>query len=284
MNRLDRILDECIERLNRGEGVAACLASYPEYRREMEPLLSAVLRTKDAYPFTPSARAKSFQRQRFNAALVAYREKRGGRQPFFRRLLGWSRVWAPAVAVIAIGLVVYLGLRPQFTLPVTVAQPNPAGNFAFLLSDEVNDIGDFAELNVSVSRVTLRLSGNQESNVEFVPAIQTVNLAELVGDRAQEIWRGDIPEGEYTKIILEVSEVSGTLKDTGKAASIKLPGSRLEISKPFNVQSGDLTSFVYDLTVVRAGKSGQYILKPQIDQSGSNRDFTRVEPGNAHRQ
>ena len=283
-DKLDRILDECINRINRGEGVAACLADYPEYREELEPLLSAMLKTKTAYSFTPSPQAKSLQRQRFNAALVASRARQERRQALSHRLLGWSRVWAPAVAVIAIGLIVYFGLRPALTLPVTVAQANPTGNFAFLLSDEANAIGDFEELNISVSRVSLRLSGDQERNIEFVPAIQTVNLTDLTGDRAQEIWKGDIPEGEYTRVVLEVSEVSGILRDTGEAVNIKLPSARLQVSKPFTVQSGGVTSFVYDLTVVRAGKSRQYILKPQIDQSGSDQDFTRVEPEQPRRQ
>jgi hypothetical protein len=52
----------------------------------------------------------------------------------------------------------------------------------------------------------------------------------------------------------------------------------LQISKPLEVESGEVTNFIYDLTVVKAGKSGQYILKPQIGQSGADQDFIRVEP------
>lgn len=276
-DRLDRILDECIDRINRGEGVADCLADYPEYRQELEPLLSAMLKTKTAYSFTPSARAKSVHRQRFAAALVASRERRERRQPV-SHWIRWARVWAATAAVIVIGLLGYFVLRPTLMLPVTVAQPNPEGNFAFLLSDEVNAIGDFGEVTLSISKVTMRLSGDGDRNIEFLPDVQTVNLTALQGDRAQEIWKGDIPEGEYIKVTLEVSQVSGILRDTGKEAEIKLPGSKLQISKPFRVQSGVVTSFVYDLTVVRAGKSGQYILKPQIDYSGSNQNFIEVEP------
>ncbi len=39
-----------------------------------------------------------------------------------------------------------------------------------------------------------------------------------------------------------------------------------------------MTNFVYDLTVVEAGRSNQYILKPQIDQSGADQDFIKVKP------
>ena len=277
---LDKILDECFDRINRGESVEACLTDYPECSEELRPLLSAMLETKTAYSFKPSARAKSFHRQRFTAALVASRERREIRQPLFPWILGRSKVWATAVAVIVIviGLLGYFGLRPVLMPPVIIAQPNPEGNFVFLVSDEVNAISDFQELNLSISKVSLHLSGDEEKIIEFEPGIQMVDLTHLQGNRAQEIWRGDIPEGEYSKVFLEVSEVSGILWDSGEEVEIKLPSGKLQISKPFKVESGEVTNFVYDLTVVKAGKSGQYILKPQIGQSGADQDFIKVEP------
>ena len=105
-----------------------------------------------------------------------------------------------------------------------------------------------------------------------------MDLTDLQGNRAQEIWRGDVPEGEYSKVFLEVSQVSGILWDSGEEIEIKLPSGKLQISKPFKVESGEVTNFVYDLTVVKAGKSGQYILKPQIGQSGADQDFIKVKP------
>jgi len=276
-DNLDKILDECIDRINCGESVEACLTDYPEYSEELRPLLSAILETKTAYSFTPSARAKSFHRQRFTAALVVLRERRERRQPLFPWILGWSKVWATAAAVIVIGLLGYFGLRPALMPPVMIAQPNLEGNFVFLVSDEVNAISDFKELNLSISKVSLHLGGDEEKKIEFKPEIQMVDLTDLQGNRAQEIWRGDIPEGEYIKVFLEVSQVSGILWDSDEEVDIKLPSSKLQISKPFTVESGEVTNFVYDLTVVKAGKSGQYILKPQIGQSGADQDFIKVE-------
>ncbi len=277
-NNLGRILDECIDRINRGESFEACLTDYPDYRAELTPLLHAMLDTKSAYYFTPSVRAKNFQRQRFTAALVASRERRARKKPVFAWILGWSKVWAPVAAVIVIGLVGYFGLRPALMPPVTIAQANPGGNFILLVSDEVNAISDFKELNLSISRITLHLSGDREKIIEFEPEIQTVDLTDLQGNRAQEIWRGNIPEGEYSKVFLEVSEVSGILLESGEEIEIKLPSSKLHISIPFEVESGEVINFVYDLTVVKAGKSNQYILKPQIDQSGADQDFIKVKP------
>jgi len=277
-DNLDKILDECIDRINRGESIESCLTDFPEYSEALEPLLSATLETKTAYSFAPSVRAKNFHRQRFNAALVALREKYERRRPLLPRILGWSKVWAPVAAAIVIALVGYFVLRPALMPPVMIAQPNPEGNFAFLVSDEVNAISDFQKLNLSMSKVILHLEGDEEKKIEFEPEIQMVDLTDLQGNQAQEIWRGDVPEGEYSKVFLEVSQVSGILWDVGEEVEIKLPSGKLQISKPFKVESGEVTNFVYDLTVVKAGKSGQYILKPQIGQSGADQDFIRVEP------
>jgi hypothetical protein len=278
-DNLDKILDECIDRINRGESIDACLADYPAYREEIHPLLSAMIETRTAYSFTPSTQAKSFHKQRFNVALVSSREKRERKSSWFSWISSRSKLWAPVAAAVVIALVVgYFGLRPSPTPPVMVAQPNPEGNFAFLISDEVNDIGDFEELNISISRVGMHLTGENEKIIEFEPGTQAVDLTELQGNRAQEIWRGDIPEGEYGKVFLEVSEVSGILVESGKEIEIKLPSGKLQISKPFKVESDKLTNFVYDLTVVKAGNSGQYILKPQVGQSGSDQEFFKVEP------
>jgi hypothetical protein len=297
-DNLNKILDECIDRINRGGSIESCLKDFPEYSEKLEPILHAVLKTKTAYSFAPSTRAKNSQRQRFNTALVASRERREGKQSPADRILGWSKVWAPVVAAIVLALVGYFGLRPALMPPLTppptspltppptspitpqviVAQPNPEGNFAFLISDEVNDIGDFESLDIEIARVLLHLGGDEEKVIEFEPGVKTVNLADLQGTRAQEIWRGDVPDGEYNKVVLEVSQVSGVLLGSGEEIEIKLPSGKLQISKPFQVESSEVTNFVYDLTVVKAGQNGQYILKPQIGQSGVDQDFIKVIP------
>ena len=61
----DEIFDECVDRINRGERLEDCLASYPEHARDLEPLLQAMLDTQEAYSFTPSPAAKRAARQRF---------------------------------------------------------------------------------------------------------------------------------------------------------------------------------------------------------------------------
>ena len=280
-NNFDKLLDECIDRINRGESLEACLADYPQYIEQLEPLLQAMLDTQMAYTFTPSTTAKRAARQHFNAALKELEQRREERQPLFSRLFGWSRVWVTATVVILIALIGYFGLRPVLFPAGIVPQPGPVpvvpspqpsteGNFVFLISDEVNAIGDFESLTISISKIGLLPGGDTDQWVEFEPEVNEVDLTLVPGDKTKEIWRGNVPEGQYTKVFIYVTGVHGILKGTGQTVDVKLPSQKLHISKPFQVTSGSVTSFVYDITVVKSGESGQYILLPQVDQSGAD--------------
>jgi len=77
----DDILDECVNRINRGESIEDCLGSYPEHSEQLQPLLSAMLDTQGAYKFTPSSEAKWAARQRFNAAREQLERKREAKPP-----------------------------------------------------------------------------------------------------------------------------------------------------------------------------------------------------------
>ena len=153
VNEFDRIVDECIDRINHGENLGACLADYPEYAQQLRPLLQAILETKEAYRFEPSASAKRTSRQRFNAALEELVQKREEKRALFPWVLGWSRAWAAVAVVLVVALVGYFGLRPVLFPTGPSPQPSPEGNFVFLISDEVNAIGDFESLNVSISKI-----------------------------------------------------------------------------------------------------------------------------------
>ncbi len=267
----DQILDGCIDRINRGESLKACLADYPEYIKQLEPLLQAMLQTREAYSFEPEANAKREARQRFNVALERRERRRREKQSLFPRVFTWPRAWATVAAVLLMLVAGYFGLRlPQQPI---VPLPNPEGNFVFLISDDVNAIGDFDSLSVSISKIGLQMGGDSGRWVEFAPEVGEVDLTLLQGDETQEIWRGNIPEGQYTTIFIQVADVSGVLKETGETVEVKLPSGKLHMSKSFQITADAVTSFTYDLTVIATGspQSGiKYILKPQIGQSGAD--------------
>jgi hypothetical protein len=161
-------------------------------------------------------------------------------------------------------------------------------NFKLLISDEVNAIEDFEHLYINISTISMHYKGNKGNEstkwLEFAPIVNPVDLRPLVGEKALAIWNGTVPTGNYTKVFIHVNNVWGNLTSTlgNKTVQVKLPGNKLQISKPFMVTDGEVTSFVYDIAVVAAGnnskKEAKYMLKPQIAQSGANQSYEEVLP------
>lgn len=276
MPEIENILDICLERLNAGDSVEACLANYPAQADSLRPLLMTALEASAAGAFTPSADAKRAARQRFSAA-VAEREARRETVPVWSRIFGRPLVWVGAAAVVAVFLIGFLGIYPNLTTTPVIPAANPEGNFQFLISDEPNAIDDFDHVYVTINLI--ELEGGESESVEIAPEIMEVDLKPLSGDNALEIWRGDVPPGEYTKVIIHVSQVRGIIAGGGDqdVVNIKLPSSKLQVNQTFTVSAEAVTSFVYDVTVISAGQKGKYILKPQIGQSGTNQPFTEVD-------
>jgi len=272
MNELDRILDECIDRINRGDSLAGCLSDYPEYAERLKPLLQSMCDVQEVYTFAPSAGAKRMARQKLSAAL----DKRRQITPAstFRQSISRPAIWATA-AILAMAIIGTVVIRPALSPPTLVSDPE--GNFVFLVSDEPNAIGDFDNLNVTISRVGLLAAGTSGKWLEFTPETKTVDLAQLQGEQSQEIWRGDVPAGQYSQVFIYVSRVEGKLELTGLTIEVKLPSRKLHISNPFEVTADTVTSFTFDITVVATGNNGKYILKPQIGESGVQQEQKPIE-------
>jgi len=162
---------------------------------------------------------------------------------------------------------------PQAPQPVAAVITGQSPNFLLLISDEPNDIGDFSELWVTISGVGFVL-GDDEGIVEQSFEPTDVPLTELVGDAAIALWSGEVPVGDYTKIFIYVDEVWGILIDPeGEVIEIKLPSNKLQMSLPVSVEGEETTEFVFDISVFKAGNSGQYILKPQLTESGQGAKY-----------
>ena len=178
-------------------------------------------------------------------------------------------------------------LAPTPTPAPTPAPTGEEANFRLLISDEVNAIEDFQHLHVTISGIGLKQGGGAGPGIEHVldPTLDPdeddvpgIDLVRLQGENATEIWNGYVEPGEYIKVFIHADNVTGILADGGGTANVSLPSDKLQISKPFTLSSDLLVNFVFDITVVEAGKSGQYILKPQIDPSGPDKPFNDVTP------
>lgn len=168
-----------------------------------------------------------------------------------------------------------------FLLPDTPNLP-PVGsaNLRFLLSDdnsETTAIGEFASVNLTVSKIGFRQggeSGNWTEPDDYVP--WTGDLLDLIGTNATVLWEGYIEPGNYTKAFIYVSNVTGILTPEagGGRADIWIPSGKFQITVPFTVtEGGDIVDFVFDITIIKAGRSGQYLIKPQVGESGPNQEF-----------
>ena len=93
-----------------------------------------------------------------------------------------------------------------------------------------------------------------------------MGLTTLPGEKATNVFEGEIPAGSYASVHLSVSAVDGVVDDD--SVPVKLPSERLKIVKPFDVAADEPLELVFDITVVEKGKSGGYNLLPVIGESG----------------
>ncbi|MFC7155933.1 DUF4382 domain-containing protein [Halomarina halobia] len=109
-----------------------------------------------------------------------------------------------------------------------------------------------------------------------------VDLTELLGANATLLGNVSVPEGTYTGVYVEVSEVNGTLKG-GERVNVKLPSDRLRVHDRFTVggEGESEVDFVFDMTVFEAGGSGKYVLKPVAEESGVDQPFRAVATADA---
>lgn len=74
----DDILNECIERVLKGESIEACLAAYPEHAAELEPLLHTAVDTIKAAAVVPRPDFRQRAGYEFQAAIRDLRPKKQG--------------------------------------------------------------------------------------------------------------------------------------------------------------------------------------------------------------
>jgi hypothetical protein len=171
---------------------------------------------------------------------------------------------------------------PEEVTPPPAAEPIPApipeANFRLLISDEANAIGDFESLVVTIDSVGVHKAGGDGDWLEPPDIEEELDLVDLQGDNAEEVWSGTLPDGDYNKVFVYVSEIDAELTN-GDSTEVKLPSDKLHINTHFSIPDDSPVSFVFDISVVAAGneKSGiKYILKPVVGQSGPNQPFIDV--------
>lgn len=116
---LEKILDECIERLAAGESVEACLTRYPAHRDELLPLLEAAWKAMHAAETTrrnPAAKARGLYRLT-QAASQDVPQRDHTHVPFWRRPVAKPIAFALVTVLLVLGLSSVAAVRSSDVVP-----------------------------------------------------------------------------------------------------------------------------------------------------------------------
>jgi len=183
------IFDECLERiLTGGETVEQCLASYPGYAAELEPLLQTAFDARAALDIRPRPEFKERARNQILAELRDMEERKQRRFSLF----GWQPRWTTAAIAVLVLLMASSGTvaaasnsMPDGRLyPVKLATenarlaltPSALGKveyYAELVDRRVNEIVSMAGKGKleQVERTTIRMN-NQLMAMEILVGIE----------------------------------------------------------------------------------------------------------------
>lgn len=100
----DLILDECLERVLRGESIERCLAAYPGKAAELRPLLEVALAARQASAIEPRPEFKAQAKHQLTSMLQEVAAAKGRRRaPSFHWQRRWATVATALLLVFALG-------------------------------------------------------------------------------------------------------------------------------------------------------------------------------------
>jgi hypothetical protein len=104
--KFNDILNECLDRLFKGDSVERCLQDYPEQASELEPLLRTAVAARVFSTVQPRSEFKARARYQFQSALRDMEAKKSRRRSFFnwqwrpQLQTGWAVSLVAAIAVV----------------------------------------------------------------------------------------------------------------------------------------------------------------------------------------
>jgi hypothetical protein len=186
-DRFNNILNECLDRIIKGETVEDCLKSYPEQAGELEPLLRTAKSARIASTIQPRPEFKSRARAEFQSAVREMQAKKTERKP----LISWPRLWQPAwsIAVAAIAVIVLGGgstlAAASNSMPDSALYSVKIATENVQLSLTPSDIGK-AELNAKfadrrVDEIIYTIATNKVDGLQEASNNLSVNMSNLSG-------------------------------------------------------------------------------------------------------
>jgi len=261
----DQILDDCIQRMNEGQGLEECLKLYPEFAQELKPLLTAVDELRDRGGFIPSQASKARGKERLSRAMAELERKRQeSRARLSRRLFWRPKVWVPVAAALIVAII---GYSLWAVLTPTEAPVSYAGILEIRVTDAPTN--DVSAINVTVGDIEVHKAGEESDTdgagwLTVIEESKTFDLLKLRG--VEEILgSNEVDVGHYTQIRMDVIEVTVTVD--GKPQSAELSSGKLRLVGSFEVERDKTTvltlDFDADKSLVFTGM-GKIIFKPVV--------------------
>jgi len=195
---MEDILNECLERIFKGESIEACLNAYPEQASKLEPLLRTglVLMRKSA-AIQPDAEYKARAQYQLQAMFYAKHKKAEKRA----RIPVWHRKWAVAMTTVLVVLLAGIGtvaasasaLPDDALYPVKLAAEQVRVTVAFSDVDEAKLHLQFAERRAEEMTEMARqgksdkISMLTEQIARHVDKVYVMGKTERVGEKGPRV-------------------------------------------------------------------------------------------------
>jgi hypothetical protein len=165
------------------------------------------------------------------------------------------------------------------------------GTLSLSLTDATTN--EYKAAYVTIEEVQVHMSGGDPENGWQVVATpnKTFNLLELVNGIKENLGITDLATGHYTQMRLIIGNTpdNGTnilselhpyanyiIKSDNEAKELKIPSgfnTGIKIVHGFDINEGEITELILDFdaskSIVKAGKSGKWLLKPTIKVIGT---------------
>jgi hypothetical protein len=186
---LNDILNECLDRLNRGETVAQCLARFPQHADALEHLLNTAFVAHKISVVRPRPEVKAIAKARFLAAVRETEVKKTRRVAW---LPGWAAAAATALVVILAGggtVVASTNSMPDSPLySVKLATEQVRLTLTFSGEGKTDLYARFADNRVT--EIAYMADKGNIRQVELLTSRLDKNLAQLAGPVESNVTNG----------------------------------------------------------------------------------------------
>ena len=106
--KFNDILNECLDRIIKGETVESCLKTYSELAKELEPLLKTAQSARVVATLKARPEFKARARIEFQSALRDFQDKKARQR--FRFFWHWQPAWSIAIATVVVIIIANFGM------------------------------------------------------------------------------------------------------------------------------------------------------------------------------